>query len=297
MTARIARRVTDRLTEAEAKRPLPANRKADYYAIMGRTAWSGERDRKVTLKAMALFEKGLELNSNSVPALQGFARTKISAVLENYAPANLRSAWLDQAEKAIDHVIAQRRRSYGAYRLRRSLFRARREWERAAEDLKQALQINSEYTEALGELGRVQIELGSTAEAVANIEKAISLNPTVSSSLAVWCLWAGQAALHVGDYSMAVSRFLQAEQANRANEHLPPWLALAYAGSGQWDKARSLMSGYLRNMPTFSIARWQEENGTRNALVASQRGKLVAILRKLAVPEEPTARAKPARAD
>jgi hypothetical protein len=61
--------------------PSSAAPEAGHYAILGRAVWSGERDAKVTLEAMALFKKGLALNPNSVPALQGYARAKISAVL------------------------------------------------------------------------------------------------------------------------------------------------------------------------------------------------------------------------
>src|SRR5262245_10665556 len=114
--ARIARLLTERLLAIESKRPLPAKPEADHYAILGRAVWSSERDAQVTLKAMALFKKGLDLNPNSVPALQGYARAKISAVLSRWAPEDERSLWLDEAEAAIDRVIAQERRSYGAYR-------------------------------------------------------------------------------------------------------------------------------------------------------------------------------------
>ena len=72
--------MTERLVATESKRPLPAEPKADHYAIMGRALWAGERDAKITLEAMTLFKKGLDLDPNSVPALQGYARAKISAV-------------------------------------------------------------------------------------------------------------------------------------------------------------------------------------------------------------------------
>lgn len=283
--AQIARLLTERLTATEAKRPLPAEPTADHYAIMGRAAWAGERDGRLTLAAMALFKKGLELDPNSVPALQGYARAKISAVLGHHAPEDQRLLWLEEAEKAIDGVIAQRRDSYGAYRLRGSLYRARGEWEKAVEAFKRALKINSDYAEAHGELGRVKIELGLANEAIADIEKAIALSPTDSANLSWWCLWVGQAALHVGDYQRALDRLLEAEQANRANQDLPPWLALAYAGAGQWGKARALMVEYRGKVPDFTVAAWNRENPRDNAVVAAQRERLASMLVQLGVPE------------
>ena len=92
--ARIARLVTEQLVATESKRPLPAEPTADHYAIMGRALWAGERDETITLEAMALFKKGLDLDPNSVPALQGYARAKISAVFAGWAPEHHRSQWL-----------------------------------------------------------------------------------------------------------------------------------------------------------------------------------------------------------
>ena len=205
VAAQIARLVTERLLQTEARRPLPAEPKADHYAILGRALWAGERDAKLTMEAMALFEKGLAHDANSVPALQGYARAKITAVLSGWSPVDQRALWLDQAEAAIDRIITQQRRSYGAYRLRGSLFRARGDWEQAMKALERALDLNSDYAEAQAELGRIKIEVGLAHDTITHIEKAIALSPTDSAALAGWCLWAGQAAVHIGDYGAAVN--------------------------------------------------------------------------------------------
>ena len=85
---------------------------------------SGRGSQGVYQEAMALFEKGLALDSKSVPALQGYARTKISAVASGWAPQDQQALWLNQADTAIASIIDQRPRSYGAYRLRGSLLRS-----------------------------------------------------------------------------------------------------------------------------------------------------------------------------
>jgi DNA-binding winged helix-turn-helix (wHTH) protein/TolB-like protein len=283
--ARIARLVTERLLATESMRPLPAQPEAGHYAILGRAAWSGERDAHVTLKAMALFKKGLDLNPNSIPALQGYARAKISAVLGRWAPEDQRSRWLDDAEAAIDRVIDQRGRSYGAYRLRGSLFRARGEWEKAIEAFELALKINSDYAEARAELGRIKIELGLPQEAIADIDKAIALSPTDSAALFGWQLWAGQAALHAGDHKIALQRLLQAQQANHADHNILPSLAVAYAGLGQEGKARALIAEYLDKTPSFTLATWHQDNPRDHPVVGPQRDRIAATMKRLGVPE------------
>jgi TolB-like protein len=282
---RIARLVTERVTATESSRPLPAEPRAAHYAIMGRALWAGERNGKTILATAVLFKKALNLDPNSVPALQGYARAKISAVLGGHVPPSQRLQWLDDAEKAIDSVIRQRRRSYGAYRLRGSLYRARGEWEKAVEAFKRALEINSDYAEAYGELGRVKIELGQAENALKDINNAIALSPTDSAALSGWHLWAGQAAIHLGKYEMGLNRLLDAEQADTANEAVPPWLALAYASLGQQEKARGVMAGYLRKMPGFTVAGWRRDNRSGNAAVDAQRERMARMLGELGVPE------------
>jgi DNA-binding winged helix-turn-helix (wHTH) protein/TolB-like protein len=282
---RIARLLTERLLATESKRPLPAKPEADHYAILGRAMWSGERDAQVTLKAMALFKKGLDLNPNSIPALQGYARATISAVLSRWAPEDQRLVWLDDAEKAIDRVIAQNRKSYGAYRLRGSLFRARGEWEQAIKAFERALDFNSDYAEARAELGRVKLELGLPREAIADIDKAIALSPTDLAALSGWHFWAGQAALHAGDYKTALDRLLQAQQANHADDNILPWLAVAYAGLEQEGKGRALMAKYLHKTPGFTLAAWNQDNPRDHAVVGPQRDRIASAMKRLGVPE------------
>jgi adenylate cyclase len=286
VTVQIARLVSERLTEAESRRPLPAEPKAEHYAIMGRALWGGERDSKVILAAMALFEKGLTIDPNSVPALQGYARARISAVAGGHAPEEQRRLWLEEARQAIDRVLARHRRNYGAYRLRGSLYRALGEWEKAAKAFEQALAINADYAEVHAELGRVMIELGMAEKAVERIDEAIRLSPTDWAALSWWQLWAGLAMLHGGHYESALDRLLQAEQANAANEDLPPWLALAYAGVGRQDKAHALMREYLRRKPGFTVVGWRREHWSDNAAVAAQRERIAVMLRDLGVPDD-----------
>ena len=99
--------------------------------------------------------------------------------------------------------------------------------------LERALDLNSDYAEAQAELGRIKIEVGLAREAIVHIERAIALSPTDSAALASWCLWAGQAAVHIGDYRAAVDWLERARQANRADANPVPWLAVALQHLGK----------------------------------------------------------------
>jgi tetratricopeptide (TPR) repeat protein len=134
-------------------------------------------------------------------------------------------------------------------------------------------------------LGRVKIELGLPREAIADIDKAIALSPTDLAALSGWHFWAGQAALHAGDYKTALDRLLQARQANHADDNILPWLAVAYAGLDQEGKARALMAEYLRKTPGFTLAAWSQDHPRDHPLVAFQRDRLASAMKRLGVPE------------
>lgn len=283
VAAQMARLLTDRLLATESRRPLPANPTADHYAILGRALLSGRGSATVNNDAMALFEKGLALDATSVPALQGYARTKIFAVLNGWVARHERSAWLDQGEAAIDSVIAQEPRNFGAYRLRGSLFRARSEPDQAIKAFERAVELNPNYASAHAELGRTKIEVGRAGETIVHVETAIGLSPT-DPGLHIWCFWAGQAALHIGDDKAAVHWLERAREADRTYRNPVPWLAVAYAGLGQENKARALMAEYLVAEPGFALSGWNRSHPRHNPVVAEQRARIETWLRELGAP-------------
>lgn len=280
---RIARLATDALLAAESKRPLPAEVKADHYAILGRALLSGKGNAKVNADAMALFQKAVDLDPNSVPALQGYARTKISAVFGGWAPRDQRSLWLDQSETAISRIIEQRPRSYGAYRLRGSLLRARGDPEQAIKAFERALELNSSYGSAYAELGRTKIELGRAGETIGDVKKALALSSADPADHS-WLLWAGQAAVHTGDYVDALDWLQRAHEADPEDDtNVIPWLAIARAGLGQLEIGRSLMSAHLAKHPSFTLQTWNDDHPRSNPTVAEQRARIEMLLRQLNV--------------
>jgi tetratricopeptide (TPR) repeat protein len=239
---------------------------------------------------LGLFKKGLDLDKDSVPSLQGFARTTISAVDNGWAPRDQRTLWLDRAEAAIARVIALRPRSYGAYRLRGSLLRARQEPDQAIKAFEKALELNDSYGSAYAELGRTKIELGRADEGSVDIRKAIALNPT-DPALHGWLVWAGQAAIHVGDFASALDWFrkAQAQETDHSGETTTLWLAIALGELGETTKARSVVANFLKNNAEFSIAQWREDHPRQNPVVAAQRARIESMLCRLGVPGCPLA--------
>src|SRR6185295_16973215 len=80
LAVRIARLLIIQVRNAESRRSLPAKVEAGHYALQGRALHETERGPKSTSEAQSLFKKALKLDANSIPALQGFATTRLIQV-------------------------------------------------------------------------------------------------------------------------------------------------------------------------------------------------------------------------
>lgn len=281
----IARLATERLTIAESQRPLPASPKAEHYAIKGRALIQRKMSIKNGREALALFEQGLKIDPMSIPALQGYARVTISMALNGWLSDDERSRLLAQAEAAILRVFDQEPTNYGTFRLLGSLHRARGDPMEAVNAFKRALDLNSSYASAHAELGRAKIEIGQSREAIADIEAALAINPSTPDDY-IWYFWAGQAALHIADYQAALDWLERSRQASPRYPNTRPWIAVAYAGLGQHEKARAVMKSYLGNAKQrFSIAAWNRLHPRHNDIVAAQRARIEQWFRDLGVPD------------
>jgi tetratricopeptide (TPR) repeat protein len=147
------------------------------------------------------------------------------------------------------------------------------------------LAMNPHLAEAHARLGRAKIGAGLAHEAVAHIEEAIRLGPA-SRNRHSWYLWAGQAAIHVGEYGAAFQWLQKARQANPGSVQVLPWLAMAYAGLGREDEGRALIHEYLQSGPRLTISQWTRARALKSGVLAEQRSRIVAMLKQLGVPED-----------
>jgi DNA-binding winged helix-turn-helix (wHTH) protein/tetratricopeptide (TPR) repeat protein/TolB-like protein len=288
MVARIARLLIIQVRTAESGLSLPAKVEAGQYALLGRALHETERGAESTRKAQSLFKKALELDSNSVPALQGFATTKLIQVHNGWIAWEQRSATLTEAGDAIERLVKLDPRNAAGHYLRASLSRALGEVEKAIASLEYALSLNPNYYSAHAELGRIKIEAGRAQETIGHIQQALQLSPP-EPNIHVWYYWAGMAALYISDDRAAVSWLLKARQANPSFRLSARLLAVAYLGIGEEEAARASLAEYLKEMPNFSIEAWNRfAPPTRSRVVVKQRERIMDAWRRLGVPEDDT---------
>ena len=284
MAARIAREIAVSVRSAESRRPLPETPAAGHYALQGFALIESEHGSQLSLPAQTLFEKALALDENFEWALHGLARIKINMVTGTawMIPRDWRPGLLDQAEAAIERMIKLDHRNFAAHSLRGSLLRARRDADHAIAAFEHALSLNPNDSQAHAELAGAKIDAGRAHEAIADIERAIRLSPT-DPLIYLRYFRAGIAAVHMADDQTAVRWLLKARQANRSYPHSAFWLAVAYHGLGEEEKAKAMMAEY-RSKVTFTIAGWKKSLATNNPVVAEKLKRIEQILRRL-VPE------------
>ena len=272
------------LVAADSRRQPPPSASAAHYAVLARAVLTAERNPKAHSEALALLEKALALDSNNVPALLGYARVLTVDVLERWAPPDEARARLALAEKAIERAGRLDPANARVHHQRGSLLRARGDWEGAAQAYERALAMNPNNAWAIAELGRAKMEFGRASETIADIERAIRLLPTDVGRY-VWYVWAGQAAVHLGDGAGALHWLLKAREARPGYRVPLLWLAVAYADLGREEEGRAQVAELLSLSPGFTLSTWSEGYPRRTGAVAGQRGRIMEVLRRLGLPE------------
>jgi DNA-binding winged helix-turn-helix (wHTH) protein/predicted Zn-dependent protease len=257
---------------------------AAHYAVLGRTILDTERSRKATGEALALFDKALALDPDWVPALLGYARVMIIDVGERWLPQRERAARLDQADVALKRALELEPGNAGVHHLLGKLLRLRGDPAGALAAIERALVLGPDSAWARAEIGRNKIELGRSEEGLADIEMAVRLDPG-EALIHVWYGWAGMAALHAGRHETAVAWLLKARQASPTYAIAMPLLAVAYGETGKEAEGRALIAQYLELSPTVTIEAVKREFPPHNPAVAEQRLRIVAVLRRLGLPD------------
>jgi len=282
--ARIARLLVIQIQLAESRLPLPASPEAGHYALLGRAVYEAERSPDGTRKAQVLFEKALNLDADSVSALQGFAITKVAQALNAWIPADQRLSTLAEASEAIDRSIRLDPRNAAGHVVRGAISRALGEVDKAIASLEYALSLNPNFYAAHSELAAAKTAAGRATESFRHIEEALQLAPP-EPNIQILYFNAGYAALHVADDRAAVKWFLKARQTNPAYPNTALWLAAAYLGIGEDEAARVSLAEYLREKPRFSIEGFKRFVPTSNPVVAKQQERIIDAWRRLGVPE------------
>jgi DNA-binding winged helix-turn-helix (wHTH) protein/TolB-like protein len=278
---RIAGDVNMLVVTTEGRRPLPAVVEAGHYTITA-VAAAGQLDARDSQEHLALYEKALALDPNWVPALLGYC--EMQTELSRREPPDRRARRLDKAQAASERAIQLAPREAMGYLFRGVVLRARGDPVGAIAADQLALTLSPNLANAHGDLGLSKLQAGRAHETRAHIEEALRLFPGHRWQ-ALWSFWAGQAAVHTGDYEAAVAWLQKAAHGKMTRQWLKPWLAVAYAGLGREEEGRDLIAQYAIEGHHLTISGWRKNNPRGGGVLAEQRDRIEGLLLRLGVPE------------
>jgi adenylate cyclase len=267
---------------AESRLALPPRPQAGHYAILGRAIRGQDVDPKANGEAIAHYERSLALNPNWMPTLIIYPWAHLALIDSGLVPPGEAAARLHRVEEVIDRAIRLQPTHLTLLSHRGKLLRLRGDADGAIAQLTN-VQAMGQNIVALAELGRAKIDAGRAHEALAHIERAIRTIPDFGA-VHLWRLWAGQAALLLGDHEAAVQWFQTARQTSFPYTDPVPWLAVAYAGIGREAEARALLAEHAAKTPGFTVSEWTAKHSPRNADAAAQFARIAETMSRLAAP-------------
>jgi adenylate cyclase len=205
-------------------------------------------------EALRAFEQALEIDPRSVEARIGIA----SVLAANLSDGRSHSVQQDEAraEQALLEALECANRSTA----RRAMGQLRRSQNRLTEsriELETAIALDRNDARAFFQLGMTLMYLGRPEAAIAELEKAMRLNPR-DPNVAQYYWGLGACHLLLSRVAEAIDLLRKASAANPWHHYPPLHLAAALGLSGNLDEARSALARSIKIEPEInSLAQWR----------------------------------------
>jgi TolB-like protein/DNA-binding winged helix-turn-helix (wHTH) protein len=182
ITTRIAVALHQELIAAEAARQTERP-DVQEYILGGKAVFLKPPSRVTFAEGIAMYERALALDPNSVVAQILIADTLAGRVLSNNTATV--AADLERADTLIERALAASPRSPLAHAAKGDVLRAHRRYAEAIPEYETVLASNRNYVYGFFALGQCKLFTGSIEEAIPLIERAIRLSPR-DGQLGVW---------------------------------------------------------------------------------------------------------------
>jgi adenylate cyclase len=233
ITSRIAVTLNLELVAAEAARPTEHPEAMDYI-LRGRAVRAKGPARENYAESFSLFERALALDPSSVDAKSYLALTLVNRVLDNMTHSS--GTDIARAEGLIGQVLAASPHSTLAHFVKGQLLRTQRRSAEAIPEYELVIARDRNSTDALVNLGKGKLFIGSIDEAIPLLQQAVRLSPRdpyIGNSY----YWIGQVHLLQSRTDEAILWFERARSAGPELPHVHAYLASAFALKGDTGRA------------------------------------------------------------
>jgi adenylate cyclase len=258
ITGRLARTLNLEMVEAAATR-IEQEGVVDPVAhdlvMRGWAYWHRPRSAPNQQEALRAFERALEIDSRSVDAKVGIA----SVLVANLSDARSNSIQQDEA-RAAQLLLEALQRDANRSTAHRAMGHLRRSQNRLTEsriELETAIILDRKDARALFQLGMTLMYMGRPEAAIAELEKAMRLNPR-DPNVAQYYWGLGACHLLRSRVDEATDLLRKACAANPWHHYPPLHLAAALGLMGNLDEARSALARSIKLQPEISsLAQWR----------------------------------------
>jgi tetratricopeptide (TPR) repeat protein len=285
ITGRIAVTLSLELVAAEAARPTERPEAFDYV-LRGRAASLKPKTRDSYTERIAMFERALALDPQSVEAQSYLAINLTARALDGMSASA--AAHIKRAERLAGQASAVSPRDPLAHYAKGQVLRAQNRCHEAITEYETVVALNRNWVTAYAHIGRCKVSIGSIEEAIPLYERALRLSPRDPEI--------GNLYLRIGNLHLLQSHTDEAiiwlEKARGATLGLPQphaHLTSAYALKGETVRAAAELAETRRlggEGSYLSIASQRAEFPAVPKIHALREATYFAGLRKAGVPEE-----------
>jgi TolB-like protein/Tfp pilus assembly protein PilF len=233
ITTRIANALGLELIVAEVARPTEDPDALDYI-LRGRAAFAKGPAREYKDEAIALFERALAIDPQSVEAQIRLANTLAAGVSEGQSAS--RAADIERAEGLLTQALRLSPHNPLVHAYRGRLLRTQGRFDEAIPEYEAALASDRNMTFALFGIGICKVMIGSVEEGIQPLEQSIRLDPR-DPYIVYRYDWLGLAHLLQSHLDEAIVWFDKARGAMPAASFPHTQLASAYGLKGDTERA------------------------------------------------------------
>ncbi len=248
ITARIARALQSQLAIAEASRPI-AHPDALDYILRGRAELTKPIARETYDEAVRDFETALALDPSLSDAQAWLAGVLVVRVLDELS--DFPSLDLRRARDLDDRALAAAPNSALAHYVKGQVLRAQARCAEAIPEYETAIALDRSRAPAYAHVGWCKFLSGTLDGAIPAIEQAIRLSPH-EPGIAVWYGRIGVMDLLQGNIDEALGRLEKARSENARLPFVHAFLAAAYAGKGDTERAAEELAEAQRLSPLYA---------------------------------------------
>jgi adenylate cyclase len=255
ITQKIVTALALKLTPAEQQylvQPVTSNLEAYEYFLRG-TERFFHFARSSNQEARKFFIKAIELDPNFARAYAMLAWTHTFDFMNGWSDAPEKS--LESGEQLSTKALALEQSIPVAYFVRGLVYRERGEYIKALADAEKAVSLDPSYANGHVLQATLLYYAGRPQEGLEKIKMAIRLNPHHPFN---YPFHLGQAYFVLGRYAEAINAFHDGLRSNPSSERLRIWLAATYAQSGQLEEARWQIDQVKLVNPALSLERQKQ---------------------------------------